>query len=92
MELSNLGNVGVVYINGDTNETFQNEMINFAERENRIIRPINYAKSAPGSGFRIFNLGVKKILILQVLGQVFMKKPFSDPYRNKILVYLLNHH
>ena len=58
----------------------QNEMINFAERENRIIRPINYAKSAPGSGFRIFNLGVKKILILQVLGQVFMKKPFSDPF------------
>ena len=34
----------------------------------------------PGSGFRIFNLGVKKILILQVLGQVFMKKPFSDPF------------
>ena len=71
----------------------QNEMINFAERDNRIIRPINYAKSAPGSGFRFFNLGVKKILILQVLGQVFMKKPFSDPfeaietYLNK---YILN--
>ena len=58
----------------------QNEMVNFAERENRIIRPINYAKSAPGSGFRLFNLEGKKILILQVLGQVFMKKPFSDPF------------
>ena len=58
----------------------QNEMISFAERDNRIIRPINYAKSAPGSVFRIFNLCVKKILVLQVLGQVFMKKPFSDPF------------
>ena len=58
----------------------QNEMINFAEKDNRIVRPINFAKFSPGSGFRLFNLESKKILILQVLGQVFMKKPFSDPF------------
>ena len=58
----------------------QTEMINFAEKDNRIVRPINYAKFSPGSGFRLFNLESKKILILQVLGQVFMKKPFSDPF------------
>ena len=58
----------------------QSEMINYAEVENRILRPINYAKSAPGSGFRLFNFNGKRILILQVLGQVFMKKPFSDPF------------
>ena len=58
----------------------QNEMINFAEKDNRIVRPINYSKFSPGSGFRLFNLESKKILILQVLGQVFMKKPFSDPF------------
>ena len=58
----------------------QNEMINFAEKDSRIVRPINYAKFSPGSGFRLFNLESKKILILQVLGQVFMKKPFSDPF------------
>ena len=58
----------------------QNEMINFAEKDKRIVRPINYAKFSPGSGFRLFNLESKKILILQVLGQVFMKKPFSDPF------------
>ena len=58
----------------------QNEMINFAEKDNRIVRPINYAKFSPGSGFRLFNIENKKILILQVLGQVFMKKPFSDPF------------
>ena len=43
----------------------QNEMINFAEKDNRIVRPINYAKFSPGSGFRLFNLESKKILILQ---------------------------
>ena len=58
----------------------QNEMINFAEKDSRIVRPINYAKFSPGSGFRLFNIESKKILILQVLGQVFMKKPFSDPF------------
>ncbi len=58
----------------------QNEMMNYAEKENRILRPINFAKSAPGSGFRLFELKGKIILVLQVLGQVFMKKPFSDPF------------
>ena len=38
----------------------QNEMINFAEKDNRIVRPINYAKFSPGSGFRLFNLESKK--------------------------------
>ena len=41
----------------------QNEMINFAEKDNRIVRPINYAKFSPGAGFRLFNIENKKIKI-----------------------------
>ncbi len=59
----------------------QREMIAFIQQEPRIIRPINFAKTAPGHGWGIFktNFG-KRILVTQVLGQVFMKKNFSDPF------------
>ena len=58
----------------------QRDMTNYIEQETRILRPINFAKQAPGSGSRMFNAGGKKILVVQVLGQVFMKRPFDDPF------------
>ena len=59
----------------------QQEMVEYIEKEPRIVRPLNYSKSAPGSGARLINLhNGKKILVVQVLGQVFMKRPFSDPF------------
>ena len=58
----------------------QRDMLSFIEREPRVIRPINYSKQAPGKGARLFEVGGKKILVAQILGQVFMKRPFSDPF------------
>ena len=59
----------------------QKDMMQYIEREPRIIRPINFAKSAPGKGFRLFTApGGRKVLVAQVLGQVFMKRAFDDPF------------
>lgn len=59
----------------------QKDMMQFIDTEPRILRPINYAKSAPGKGSRVFEAsGGRKILVAQVLGQVFMKRPFADPF------------
>ncbi|MBN2905187.1 MAG: YmdB family metallophosphoesterase [Rhodobacteraceae bacterium] len=59
----------------------QKDMLTFIEREPRILRPLNYAKGAPGKGARLFNArGGRKVLVAQVLGQVFMKRPFADPF------------
>jgi metallophosphoesterase (TIGR00282 family) len=59
----------------------QSAMLQFIEQEPRIIRPLNYAKSAPGKGARVFDApGGRKVLVAQVLGQVFMKRPFDDPF------------
>jgi hypothetical protein len=59
----------------------QRDMLQFIENEPRIIRPLNFAKGAPGRGFRLFNApGGRKVLVLQVLGQVFMKRAFDDPF------------
>jgi hypothetical protein len=57
------------------------EMLEFIATEPRILRPLNFAKGAPGAGARIFTArGGRKILVAQVLGQVFMKRAFDDPF------------
>lgn len=59
----------------------QKDMLQFIETEPRILRPLNYAKVAPGKGSRLFTAtGGRKVLVLQALGQVFMKRPFDDPF------------
>ncbi|MEE9427757.1 MAG: TIGR00282 family metallophosphoesterase [Paracoccaceae bacterium] len=59
----------------------QKDMMQFIDTEPRVLRPMNYAKSAPGKGARVFDApGGRKILVAQVLGQVFMKRAFDDPF------------
>lgn len=58
----------------------QKEMLQFIESEPRIIRPLNFSKTAPGKGARLFDVKGRKVLVAQALGQVFMKRPFDDPF------------
>jgi metallophosphoesterase (TIGR00282 family) len=69
----------------------QKDMLSFIESEPRILRPLNYAKTAPGKGFRLFDAkGGRKVMVTQVLGQVFMKRPFDDPF-SAVDAVLRNH-
>lgn len=59
----------------------QKDMMQFCEVEPRIIRPLNFSKAAPGKGARVFEASRgRKVLVAQALGQVFMKRPFDDPF------------
>lgn len=59
----------------------QKDMLSHINGESRIVRPLNFAKSAPGKGAQVFDApGGRKVLIAQVLGQVFMKRAFDDPF------------
>ena len=59
----------------------QKDMLQFIEREPRVLRPLNFAKAAPGKGARVFEATRgRKVLVAQVLGQVFMKRAFDDPF------------
>lgn len=59
----------------------QKDMLSFIEQEPRIIRPLNFSKVSPGKGARVFTATQgRKVLVTQVLGQVFMKRPFDDPF------------
>lgn len=59
----------------------QKDMLTYIDKEPRIIRPLNFSKKAPGIGARVFEATRgRKVLVTQVLGQVFMKRPFDDPF------------
>lgn len=59
----------------------QKDMLAFIDQEPRVLRPLNYAKDAPGRGARVYSdRRGRKVLVAQVLGQVFMKRPFDDPF------------
>ncbi len=59
----------------------QKDMLAHADAESRIIRPLNYARGAPGRGVGVFGATQgRKVMVAQVLGQVFMKRAFDDPF------------
>ena len=59
----------------------QKDMLQYIESEPRVLRPLNFAKGAPGRGHRVFSdARGRKILVAQVLGNVFMKRAFDDPF------------
>lgn len=59
----------------------QKDMLSFIDGEPRLIRPLNFARAAPGRGARLYEVaGGRRVLVVQALGQVFMKRPFDDPF------------
>ena len=59
----------------------QKDMLSFIETEPRIVRPINFSKAAPGRGYKVFEATQgRRVLVAQVLGRVFMNRPFDDPF------------
>ncbi len=57
------------------------DMLSGIEREPRILRPLNFSKVAPGAGAKVFDARRgRKVLVAQVLGQVFMNRPYDNPF------------
>ena len=53
----------------------QKDIINFIDKENRLLRPKNLFEPAPGRGFEIYKIKENiKIGVLNLMGNVFMKK------------------
>ena len=53
----------------------QKEIMSFADKEKRLLRPRNFFEPAPGKGFEIYETSKNiKIGVLNLMGNVFMKK------------------
>jgi len=63
------------------NHAFDNrEIIGHLARENRIVRPANLPKGAPGKGSALIELADgRRVLVVNALGRIFMQ-PHDDPF------------
>ena len=53
----------------------EKEVMNFIDLEKRLLRPQNLPQGSPGNGFGIYNSkNKKKIAVINLMGNVFMKK------------------
>ena len=50
----------------------KNRIYTYLDDKEEIIRPANYPSSAPGKGYTIFETGVARVLVMNVLGTMFM--------------------
>ena len=49
-------------------------------KENPLIRPANMLKNTPGYGYKIIQIRTKRILIINLIGQSFMKEEYNNPF------------
>ena len=86
-------NCGVNVITTGNHVWDQKSIMNFIDKENRLLRPKNLFEPAPGKGFEIYKTDKDiKIGVLNLMGNVFMKKcddvfesakKFLDKYKLK---------
>mgnify|MGYP005679922409 FL=1 len=68
-------NCGVDVITTGNHVWDQKEIMEFIDKEERLLRPKNLYEPAPGRGFQIYNTAENiKIGVLNLMGNVFMKK------------------
>ena len=68
-------NCGVNVITTGNHVWDQKEIMNYIDKENKLLRPLNLFEPAPGKGFEIYESDKNiKIGVLNLMGNVFMKK------------------
>ena len=72
-------NCGVNVITTGNHVWDQKEIMSFVDKEKRLLRPRNLFEPAPGKGFEIYETSKNiKIGVLNLMGNVFMKKSDDD--------------
>ncbi len=68
-------NCGVNVVTTGNHVWDQKNIMNFIDKENRLLRPLNLFEPAPGKGFEIYKTNKdRKIGVLNLMGNVYMKK------------------
>ncbi len=69
-----LRDAGVDVITSGNHIWDQKEILDIIDVESRIIRPANFIQGQPGKGIGLYNFKKKKIAVINLIGNVFMKK------------------
>ncbi len=58
----------------------QKEFLTELPTLDRVIRPANYPRDAPGKGWCVLNAGGQDVLVMNLMGRIFID-PIDDPFR-----------
>jgi len=73
--------IGIEFFTSGNHVWDNKQGVEYMQRKDAVvIRPANYPKSNPGVGYKIIEAGTRKVLIINLLGQVFMKECLSSPF------------
>jgi hypothetical protein len=73
--------MGIDVISTGNHWADQKEILTYIDKEDRILRPVNYPKSTPGRGSNLYKTpGGGSVLVINVMGRVFMDA-LDDPFR-----------
>lgn len=74
-------NAGADVLTGGDHIWDQKEVVTFLNDSQRLLRPVNFPNPCPGVGFRTYiTADDRKILVIHLLGQVFIKYDVSCPF------------
>lgn len=72
--------VGVDVITTGNHVWDQREIMNYIDKDPKLLRPINYPAGTPGKGFCVQETATgKKVLVINPMGRLFMD-PLDDPF------------
>ena len=71
---NDLINYGVDVVTSGNHIWDQKEILEIIDKEKKLIRPANLLDGQPGNGYGIYKIKNKKIAVINLIGNVFMKK------------------
>jgi len=71
---------GVDVITGGNHSWDQQQIITHIAEDRRLLRPLNIAPDAPGRGAETYDVAGRKVMVINLQGQVFME-PNDSPFR-----------
>jgi 2',3'-cyclic-nucleotide 2'-phosphodiesterase len=72
--------VGVDVVTTGNHVWDRREILEYIDRDPRLLRPLNYPEGTPGLGANVYAAdGGRRVMVLQVMGRLFMD-PLDDPF------------
>ncbi len=75
-----LFNLGAAVLTTGNHVWDKREVLEFIDREPKILRPLNFPAVTPGRGFCITEAGGARVAVVNLMGQVFMPPSLDNPF------------
>lgn len=78
-----VSDIGIDAFTGGNHTWKHQEVIELLKSDShRLIRPANYPPGAPGRGYCLQTINQQRVLIINLIGRVFMRQQYDDPFRS----------